>query len=156
MKNVLLVALLIVSVSCGKKKSSSENLAEREVDPYTGQVNLLRASIAAEVFINEADRTITILESKTSTPPGDGRFTCPLNVRAGARWNYNVVSDGRTLMLVRNYRETESFSRMETNFSVLGTWTEVQYINGMTIKTIISFPHARSMTILQECNRKYY
>jgi hypothetical protein len=157
MKNVLLVALLMVSVSCGKKNGGKSGLPEFETDPYTGQINLLRATIVSEVFVNQQDRTITILESKMSSPAGDGRFTCPLSVGAGTRWSYYLEPDGRTLQLNRNMRTSELFTRPDVNFnSVLGTWTDVQRVNGISVKTTISFPNVRSMSILQECNRRYY
>lgn len=156
MKSLLLVALLVVS-SCGKKNGGKSGLPEYETDPYTGQISLLRANIVSEVFVNQEDRTITILESKMSSPPGDGRFTCPLSVRAGTRWSYNIVSDGRTMLLNRNMRLSEYFTRPEANFNtVLGTWTDLQYVNGVNVRTTISFPSVRTMSILQECNRRYY
>lgn len=155
MKSLLLVALTMVTISCGKSKSGSSAQQEREVNPITGQVELLRSMVVSEVFINESDRTVTLLESKSSSPQGDGAFSCPLVIRAGSRWNYDVISDGRTLMLMRN-RSGEYYTRPEINSRIFGTWTQMQYTAGMTIKTSITFPNARSMSILQECSRRYY
>lgn len=158
MKLFILSALIFVSASCGKKEIKKNELRiqqqESQRNPHTGQIEILRARlIDVPVYINETEQIMTIFENRTHSPNGEGHFSCHAYVRAGARMRYNLLSGGKTLSIPMA-RQNQYFDRNYSSRSVLGEWTQVEYRDGLTIKTTMTFPTIRTMNLLVECSRR--
>lgn len=158
MKYLALALLFVLFNACGKKEVKKNELKirqnETERNPYTGQIDVLRASlINIPIYINETEQIITQLESRTHSPNGEGYFSCHAFVRAGTRLKYGLVSSGQTLLILTPHRD-EHFERPITGNSVLGQWSRTEFKDGLIIKTTMTFPDIRTMHLQVECSRR--
>lgn len=156
MKTMLvMMALVMMSVSCGKKDSKKNqwSMEPYTVDPITGQVSVVRAQIiSARVFVNEAERSVYFLETKTQREQVAG-ISCYSNIQSGMS-RFDLSSDGRTLTLYSRFGN-QIYTRTDPSQSILGsTWMGFQntrsYRQERTYLTFTSHDYANLIT---ECQR---
>jgi hypothetical protein len=154
MKSLILIPLLVLSFACGNKKSSGEGqLPQVERNPYTGEVELLRAILPhVEIFVNEDRRTIFVLEDRADHQNADRFFSCSAELRGNTLLRYDLVSGGRTLMLY-GQRGTETYERLQPGTSVYGQWVKREQYAGMRMNTTLNIHSQRGLQMVVECRR---
>jgi hypothetical protein len=151
----VMMALVMMSVSCGKKDSKKNqwSVDPYTIDPITGQVSVVRAQIInARVFVNEAERSIYFLESKTQREQVGG-ISCYSNIQSGMS-RFDLSSDGRTLTVYSRYGN-QSYTRTSAGTSIIGsTW--IGYQNTRTYRqerTYLTFVSQDLANLVTECSR---
>ena len=151
----VMMALVMMSVSCGKKDSKKNqwSMEPYTVDPITGQVAVVRAQIInARVFVNESERSIYFLETKTQREQVAG-ISCYSNIQAGMS-RFDLSADGRTLTLYSRFGN-QTYTRAAGGQSIVGsTW--MGYQNTRTYRqerTYLTFTSHELVTLVTECTR---
>lgn len=151
----VMMALVMMSVSCGKKDSKKNqwSVDPYTIDPITGQVSVVRAQIInARVFVNEAERSIYFLETKTQREQVAG-ISCYSNIQAGMS-RFDLSPDGRTLTMYSRFGNL-TYTRTTPGSSIIGsTWMGFQ--NNRTYRqerTYLTFVSQDLANLVTECSR---
>jgi hypothetical protein len=152
----VMMALVMMSVSCGKKDSKKNqwSMEPYTIDPMTGQVTVVRAPpiINARVFVNESERSIYFLETKTRRELVAG-ISCYSHIQSGMT-RYDLSSDGRTLTIYSRYGN-QTYTRTTAGSSIIGsTW--IGYQNNRTFRqdrTYLTFTSHDYVNLITECSR---
>lgn len=151
MKLCMLLTLILMTVSCGKKVEKKPSRLEETTDPYTGE-RMVPVEMRAEVYVNETNRSIHVHKTEIQTVAGR-TFSCPLPDAVGMVYRYQLTD--RSLHLY-DHRRVNVFDRISGGReSIFGQWRRIFYQGHQRIVDTLTLVDHRTMIHHRACSRAY-